>query len=376
MGSLRKKGDRWYFSVELPSENGKRRRVERAGGKTKKEAQQKMKEFEAEILTNGYKEKNNMTFSELFDIWYEQHVLNNCSFSTQRSYKTITKANLIPRIGSKKVVDIKAKDINNLFLDLKKEKFTQSLFKMLKSVLNSCFDYALFPLEIIDNNPCRNVKNPKMEVIKDEKDIIDFEKLNRIVEVDAKHYMFPDVCIFLFNTGMRIGEAFALRWEDIDFENRIIHIKHNLVYKPHEGYFISDTKSKSSVRDILFNNTVEKLLRKVKLEQNQNKLRYGKYYKNNNLVFSRINGYFLSEGSFVTYAKKTSIETGINFTMHTFRHSHATIMLQSGANMKDVQDRLGHSTIGTTMNIYVQSTEESKKEALKKFDEYIKTSDI
>ncbi len=61
MGSLRKKGDRWYFSVELPSENGKRRRVERAGGKTKKEAQQKMKEFEAEILTNGYKEKNNMT---------------------------------------------------------------------------------------------------------------------------------------------------------------------------------------------------------------------------------------------------------------------------------------------------------------------------
>ena len=62
--------------------------------------------------------------------------------------------------------------------------------------------------------------------------------------------------------------------------------------------------------------------------------------------------------------------------MHTFRHTHATMLLQAGVNMKDVQTRLGHSDISTTMNIYVQSTTESKKKAVEILDEYLKTSDI
>ena len=84
----------------------------------------------------------------------------------------------------------------------------------------------------------------------------------------------------------------------------------------------------------------------------------------------------MTRNAFANRANTLSKKVCNKFTMHSFRHTHATMLLQAGANMKDVQARLGHSDISTTMNIYVQATEESKKDALKKFDEYIKTSNI
>lgn len=377
MGSLRKKGDRWYFSVELPSENGKRKRIERAGGKTKKEAQKKMKLFEAEILKNGYKKECKMTFDELFNIWFSEYVLNNCKDNTINSYARCYKIHIKPSLGNYKVSDIKARVLSDFFNKLKEDGKYHSSVNIIRVIISSCLNYAIFPLEVIESNPYKFIKLPKFEKAKDKKDIIEMKDFETILKIGSSKHNFNNVCILLFHTGLRIGEALGLQWEDIDFDNKIIHVRHTLISANAKEYRLSTPKTKTSIRDIYFNDTVEKVFKNAKKSQNENRLKFGALYNNNNLVFTHKDGSFLDHYYFTNMVAKIKRETDIDFSMHSFRHTHATMLLQAGANMKDVQTRLGHSDISTTMNIYVQDTEESKKKALDKFNYYIeKTSDI
>ena len=378
MGSLRKKGDRWYFSVELPAENGKRKRVERAGGKTKKEAQEKMKLFEAEILKNGYKEESKMQFEELANIWIDKYSKMNCKDSTVELYERVLRIHILPKLGNYKVIDIRAGVISDFYNSLKTDDYKYSMAHLVKNILSSCLNFAVFPLEIIYSNPCSSVKFPKFPQDLEEKSIVSSEDLELILEKGEKYYNFNEMCILLFNTGMRISEALALQWEDIDFTEKIIHIRHNLTYKKGNQYELTTPKTKNSVRDIYFNEDVEKVFKSLKKKQSENRIHYGKFYSKieHNFIFTSKEGNITSRNSFANRANALSKNGCNKFTMHSFRHTHATMLLQAGANMKDVQARLGHSDISTTMNIYVQATEESKKDALKKFDEYIKTSNI
>lgn len=377
MGSVRKKGDRWYFSVELPSENGKRKRIERAGGRTKKEAQEKMKIFEAEILKNGYKKECKMTFDELFNIWFSEYVLNNCKDNTINSYARCYKIHIKPSLGNYKVSDIKARVLSDFFNKLKEDGKYHSSVNIIRVIISSCLNYAIFPLEVIESNPYKFIKLPKFEKAKDKKDIIEMKDFETILKIGSSKHNFNNVCILLFHTGLRIGEALGLQWEDIDFDNKIIHVRHTLISANAKEYRLSTPKTKTSIRDIYFNDTVEKVFKNAKKSQNENRLKFGALYNNNNLVFTHKDGSFLDHYYFTNMVAKIKKETDIDFSMHSFRHTHATMLLQAGANMKDVQTRLGHSDISTTMNIYVQDTEESKKKALDKFNYYIeKTSDI
>lgn len=378
MGSVRKKGNRWYFSVELPAENGKRKRVEKAGGKTKKEAMRKMALFEAEFLKNGYKKESKLTFEELFNIWMRDYVELECKDNTISSYKRNARIHILPFLGNVRVVDIKARLLNSYFTSLKKEDYSYSLASTIRTIITSALNHAVFPMEIIDANPALSLKFPKFAKRGDEKEIIYLDELERILAVSTpRRRNFNNMCIFLFNTGMRIGEALALQWEDIDMDEKLIHIRHTVIYtQDNNDYKLDTPKTESSIRDIYFNSAVEKLLKEMRKNQIENKLKYGKYYINNDLVFTKENGAFMHRGLFVAGATWCKKKTGINFSMHSFRHTHATMLIEAGVPMKEVQMRLGHASIETTMNVYVQSSDSSKKNAVKMFDEYIKTSNI
>lgn len=377
MGSVRKKGDRWYYSIELPAINGKRKRIERSGGKTKKEALQKMAIMEAEILKNGYREESKMTFNELYEEWFKNHVEVNLKYNTIKSYKDNARLHILPKLGNYKVVDIKAKTIHDYFNQLKLDDCGKSSANHQRCIIKSCLDYAVFPLEIIESNPCENVKMPKITKSGNDKKIITQEMFKQILDLGKNRYMFNELCILLYHTGMRVGEALGIQWSDIDFENKIIHIRHTLISKNSTEYELVTPKTKNSIRDIYFNEFVERTLKKIKTTQNENRLKYGKFYQKSDLVFTKENGMFFPIQNMTIIPSRISKKLDFTFSMHTFRHTHATILLQAGVNMKEIQTRLGHSDISTTMNIYVESTEESKKNTSNTFDEFIKkTSDI
>ena len=380
MGSVRKKGNRWYFTIELPPENGKRKHIERAGGRTKKEALQKMALLEAEIINKGYKEKSKITVSELLDIWFKEYVELNCKENTKLVRKRMINNHIKPELGSYNIADIKTRDIQRFLNNKAVANYSKSTINMLRAILNSLFKYAMFPLELLEVNPVRNTSIPNSTDVK-EKHILTKEELSIILD-NANRPFLKLIIEFAFNTGMRSSEIAGLCWKDVDIEKKIIHVRNNLIVtNGKKSYYLGSTKTKSSTRDIYIGDAVISVLKKQRKSQLENKLKYGRLYKKNkdNLVFTRENGSFIYNHIIADWIYTLSKKVNIPFSMHTLRHTHATLLLEAGVNAKDIQQRLGHKNINTTMDVYVKSTEVNQRRAVEIFENYTKnekTSDI
>ena len=138
-----------------------------------------------------------------------------------------------------------------------------------------------------------------------------------------------------------------------------------------KNYFLDTPKTKGSKRDIFINDTVISILRKQRIAQKENQLRYGNLYIKSDLVFTKENGDFLCSNYLSDWILRLSKKTDIPFSMHTFRHTHATILLEAGVSAKDIQTRLGHSDISITLNTYVKSTELNQRKAAEVFENYV-----
>ncbi|MEI2426791.1 site-specific integrase, partial [Priestia megaterium] len=175
----------------------------------------------------------------------------------------------------------------------------------------------------------------------------------------------------LIYTGARKGELLALKWEDINFENGFIRLTKTLFHN--EGEFIFQTsKTKESKRTISLDTKTLSLLKKWRVEQIQANLANMDTFSDNEIVFTRDEGspmrlaYLNDKLSAVI--KKHKLH---RITIHGLRHTHASLLFEAGASIKEVQERLGHSDIQMTMNIYTHVTDDLKEQTTKKFQRYI-----
>ena len=210
-------------------------------------------------------------------------------------------------------------------------------------------------------------------------------------------------CAFLTAcyTGMRTGEVFALTWNDIDLENRIIKINKTVYAKDKEKkgrWYLGTTKTTGSCREIYICDTLYLVLSNYKKLQNEYKKEYGKKYKrysleevrnkygklveyrviesnsNHNrieMVFTRKEGTY-SGTDIIRYPFKIiHHELGINCRFYDLRGSFATITLRNGCEIKDIAKTLGHKRIETTENYYIISTKYMIKKVSKTFEKEI-----
>lgn len=210
-------------------------------------------------------------------------------------------------------------------------------------------------------------------------------------------------CAFLTAcyTGMRTGEVFALTWNDIDLENRIIKINKTVYAKDKEKkgrWYLGTTKTVGSCREVYICDTLYLVLSNYKKSQNEYKKVYGKKYKQyvleqvrnkygklieyrvaaNNyrsnrveMVFTRKDGTY-SGTDIVRYPFKIiHNELGIKCRFYDLRESFATISLRNGSEIKDIAEVLGHKRIETTEKYYISSTYEDKKKVIKTFEQKI-----
>lgn len=218
-------------------------------------------------------------------------------------------------------------------------------------------------------------------------------------------------CSFLAScfTGMRTGEVFALTWEDIDFEERIIHIKHSIYDKPRDDkgrWYIGTTKTISGTRDVYISTTLLEALKNFKKKQDYLKKIYGKkyiyYHKEEvtnsygKVIETRIvenkKGYKYDNNIDLVFVKSNGRYTGTDLIKYPFkiirnelgfkkcrfydlRGSYATKILNNGIERREVADILGHKDVSTTENYYISSTSDTRKNATEVFDKLMK-SDI
>ncbi len=160
---------------------------------------------------------------------------------------------------------------------------------------------------------------------------------------------------------MRSGECLALSWENIDFDNMTISIEHNLADVGGK-HWLTTPKTESSIRTIGMSETLAQIFREQKLYQDQLITALGKTFAHPEMVFTSSRGNYRDRSCLSTSFKRFLRGTEFEFlTLHSLRHCNATLLLNSGVDLKIVSDHLGHCDIGVTANIYADVLKSSKE---------------
>ena len=404
--NVRKRGQKWQYQFEAAKIEGKRKQITKSGFNTKKEALDAGVKALAEYNNSGsHFEPSEISVSDYFDYWFENYVKLNSRPNTIESYKRIISNHLKSSIGFYKLKSLTPNILQNYINKQYTNGSSKNYLKKMFSVLNLSLKYAVYPYGFIKENPMQYVSMPKYENKTEENlktiTLKDFENiLDRFPE--STDYYLP--LIIGFYTGCRIGEVLSLTWEDVDLKNKNISINKSLIFNPeNKQWYFGPTKTFTSNRNIKIGDTLVNILRKFKKKQLENKLKYGEYYKiiyskkeliNNktmqrlcvlnsniipqndlivqNVICSRIDGNLLTTNAMKYVSKIVNYELNIDFKFHSLRHTHATFLIQNGANIKDVQTRLGHASIETTLDTYTHTTENSTKNTADLFEQISK----
>ena len=405
---IRKRGKNYEYCFDIGKVNNKRKRITKSGFKTKAEAQEAGTVAYEEYIRTGIVVKEcQMSYHDYLDFWYKNYCKINLKYTTQEAYKNIIEKYLKPSLGLYRLSAITSVTLHSFLNELcSKYSFSRSYFKNILKVMKGTFRDATDVYGFIRYNPSLTLKLPKME------ENSDFEKhLYTQDEIDKILTRFKDddvfTCAFITScfTGMRPGELCALTWEDVDFENKVINVRHSVFDKKKNEtgrWYIGTTKTKSGERQIHISPTLMKALVNFKNKQMELRLLYGKDYKHYhleevknqygkvleyqivenqsnilsikpaNMIFTRDNGKYCGTDIIKYPYKIIHDELGIeNCRFYDLRGSYATIILRNGVEIRDVADVLGHKNIETTENYYISSTDETRKNVTDSYENAI-----
>ena len=404
--NVRKRGQKWQYQFEAAKVEGKRKQITKSGFNTKKEALDAGVKALAEYNNSGlHFEPSEISMSDYLDYWLENYVELNLRTNTIAGYKGIVDNYLKPTLGIYKLKSLTPSILQNYINKRYINGSSKSNLKRISSVLNLSLKYAVHPCKFIKENPMQYISMPKYEK-KNEEDVktVTLQEFDTIIErfPETTDYYLP--LMIGFHTGCRIGEVLAITWDDIDFKNKTISINKALIFNDkNKQWYFGPPKTFTSNRSIKIGNTLINILKKFKKKQMENKLKYGEYYKiiyskeeliNNkslqrlcvlnanipsgdlkqqNVICARIDGNLLTTNGMKYVSKVVNYELNIDFKFHSLRHTHATLLIQNGANIKDVQTRLGHASVETTLDTYTHSTEDSSRNTADLFEQISQT---
>lgn len=171
-------------------------------------------------------------------------------------------------------------------------------------------------------------------------------------------------------TGLRRGELLGLEWSDIDYINQVINIERNSLYLPKEGVYQDTTKNTTSNRVIKVSQGTLSMLKEYQVWQKKQRLLLGNKWVNTNKLFTKWNGEPMHpdtlSGWFHKFVKKNDLP---DISIHSLRHTNATLLIANGIPLKTVSSRLGHANITTTGNIYTHAIKSADEKAAELIDD-------
>lgn len=413
---VQKRGKVYQYQFAIASIDGKRKYKNKSGFRTKSEAiEAGVKAYNEYINVGHCIEPSKMSYSDYLDYWMKEHCEINLKYHTIQAYQNIIKNHIKPKLGfymlSQLTTSVIQEFINNIYLE---KGFSKNFLKNILKVLKGSLGYATDVVGFIKGNPSLKVRLPKYDIPdSDPVYILSNEEVEKILERFSNNPCVYYAFLTAYYTGLRVSEVFGLTWDDIDFVKRTITVNKNILKKNQAGgtkkrlisgnsttvWYFGTCKTKGSYRTIEIGDTLLKALKKYKEEQIQNRKDYGdtymKHYKkivnnpyNNKpeikiinayaelevpleevkLVFLKKNGVFEGTDSCKYPFKVIHYELGIPCRFHDFRDTHATRLIEAGADIKAVSKRLGHSNIRTTYEIYVKVTTKMESDTVEKFE--------
>jgi ATP-dependent helicase/nuclease subunit A len=379
-GSVRKRGNNWYYRLDLAYKNGERTQIERYAGKSKEEALSTMRKAIREYESTGeVTVDSNISVHDYFEYWFKNYVLVELKLNTQKNYRMILDNHIYPTLGNYKLKSIKTSTIQTLLNEKFESGYAKQTVGIVKGVLNKGFSMAVYPYEFIQIDPTRYARIPRY----DEKEwrdrgdlkiisMNDFKKILSVVHQSDSYYL---PMMISFQSGLRRAEVCGLKWEDVDFEQKTITVE-RIMINDKKDFVLGTPKTKSSYRTIEIGNSLLTLLKSHRKRQKENKLFYGQRYFDSDFVCTKENGQPVTPNSIKWSTQKFRKLSGVEFNFHSFRHTYATMLIENGAKMKEVQRRLGHSRMATTSDTYAHVTKKMQTESVDIFENLLYKNNI
>lgn len=363
------------YTIEMYDKNGKRKR-KTISGKTRQEVKLKLEKVITELNTNTYVDKSKITFyqiaKEFIDTGYEMNKLKPSSY--QRKLNTL-KSILTHYIANMELQKITEKDLKDFFAYI--TKYSNSTIAKIYGIVNNTFKIAvrrnILRFNFLDDQiefsiPYSNNRDKKVSAFTIEEQ----KKLIIALKETTCRYKYQFL-ISLF-TGMRMGEINALDLDDIDFENKIIHIRRTITRGLDERAMVgSYTKTKSGTRDIIMDSNVEAIFREY--------LSSSYYYKNDlHLLFCNSRKQCISTDAtnmmFKYICEQYNIGNGSAMHQHMLRHTYATRCIESGMPASVLAKIMGHANVSTTLNVYCEVFDKFKQSHIDLSLNYLKENDL
>jgi integrase len=346
------------FRLKWYAKDGKQHSKIFAGGR--RDAEKELRKMLASLDNDTYIKPNKLTVTDLCEKFLSSYTSidgkdGKVKDTVQDSYIEHCRNHIIPNLGyydvSKVTTGICQDFLDNLKPVAKgKEKLSPTTCNHIRTRLIQVFNFGIRQ-ELIVKNPAKGTDKAKTET--EEMQILDDAELRTLLSACTGNYWDIPIRIAAF-TGMRQGEILGLRWNNVNLEKRTIFIERSLSYsKAAKGYKLTDCKTDGSRRTIKVSQMLMEALKKHKAEQDALKEKNATTWIDRNLVCCRDNGEYLC-GTNLTRGLQDILETAKirRIRFHDLRHTHASHLIRSGANIKYISARLGHASTRITWDVY------------------------
>lgn len=369
-GTRRKNGEgsifqvsenKWVAKISMGVGSDGKTVIKQFSGHTESIVKKKLKEFKK---SNDFAEKRipcHDTIKTYFSTWLRDYQYNKLKTSSYDRLESTIINHIFPHIGSLKIDKVTRDQVQALInLLYNKEQLSYSSVKKVYVALNSCYKHALIS-DVVNKNPCVGVSLPSRNERTKKVTTLSIEEINLMKNELAKTkasgeplYHYGNAYLLILNTGMRMGEALSLCWEDINYENKTITInKSNVLIKKRAGngdliggYELKtqdSTKTSSGNRTIPINKSAETALKSLSIGNDT------PYVITNIKHKPVLPSNF--ERSFHSVLRNAGIDG--NYGVHALRHTFASMLFSKGVDIKIVSKLLGHSSVKITYDTYV-----------------------
>ena len=363
-GSIIKRGNRYSIIVNFQDSSGNRTRKWESGFITKRQAENRLSELLTEIETGLNVKASHTAFGQFLNDWLGRYVSKRVRGSTMDGYRQRAK-HIVDGLGDVSIVDLRPDHLIEYY-DSKLSNLSASTITKHHHLIVDCLSDAV-KWNLVARNVGIAVEPPRAP-----------KKEMRALSVSETH-RFLDTCttepwrtIFhtLIWTGIRRSELLGLQWNDLDLDMALMTIRRSLVRLQNGTYVTDEPKTSSGARSLDLAPSTCLLLKQHRADQERDVELLGIPSSQANFVFGHPDGTPRTPSTVTQQFRRIASRAGLSgVRLHDLRHTHASLMLQQGTDIKTISTRLGHSSVAFTMDTYAHLLPGMQKAAMEKFEE-------
>lgn len=397
----------YEYAFEIASVDGKRKRKTKSGFSTKREAREAGKIAQQAYESVGQPvEPSDMSFADFLDNWIEHDCRISCKDVTVKGYEKKIRLYIKPKLGHYRLKSITKDILQDFIVEMFNDGFSLNTISSVKGILSKAFQYGV-DRHYIFYSPAISLKTPKnlqpkKQTRQEPHVYIPSDKIKEIFERFPEGSVAHIPLMLGYHCGLRLGEIYALTWDDIDLENKTLSVNRQVQWYQAQrseeskketngtsesggGYWYFSEPKYKSYRTIDIDDSLVELLKREKAKQKKAIEYYDEYYTHYYVEQELVRGGRKPDFNVLPMNKITTTETNVEiqfvcrredgtyitprtaqhtssvihlqlnfpeYDTHSLRHTHATMLIENGADMVYVQRRLGHTNQLTTSNIY------------------------